>query len=190
MPLTPTHQRMRDGNGPSTPLRSVGQTTAGSYIARHEFLAGDGRTTASAHGRHGGPQNLNDGGGDRWSSGQPRERFNVDHKRDRFDNYQRQPGSSSGAGYHRERDRNHRVLNKRRFHPGPTNYGHYGPPFGSPPVYPPGEIQPHFQRERFPGAPLGVGGPVGPGSGFPDWRGSKERDYRRDYDRRPPPTNS
>lgn len=78
-----------------------------------------------------------------------------------------------------------------RFHQGPTNYGHYGPPFGSPPVYPPAEIQPHFPRERFPGAPLGVGGPpVGPGSGFPDWRGNKERDYRRDYDRRPPPTNS
>lgn len=77
-----------------------------------------------------------------------------------------------------------------RFHQGPTNYGHYGPPFGSP-VYPPGEIQPHFPRERFPGAPLGGGGPpVGPGSGFPDWRGNKERDYRRDYDRRPPPTNS
>jgi chromodomain-helicase-DNA-binding protein 1 len=192
LPLTPTHQRIRDGNGPSTPLRTVGQTTAAaSYIARHEFLAGDGRTTASPHGRHSGPPNLNDGGGDRWSSGQPRERFNVDHKRDRFDTYQRQPSSSSGSGYHRERDRNHRILNKRRFHQGPTNYGHYGPPFGSPPVYPPGEIQPHFPRERFPGAPLGVGGPpVGPGSGFPDWRGNKERDYRRDYDRRPPPTNS
>jgi len=76
VPLTPTHQRIRDGNGPSTPLRTVGQTTAAaSYIARHEFLAGDGRTTASPHGRHSGPPNLNDGGGDRWSSGQPRERY-------------------------------------------------------------------------------------------------------------------
>jgi len=76
LPLTPTHQRIRDGNGPSTPLRSVGQTTAAaSYIARHEFLAGDGRTTASPHGRHSGPPNLNDGGSDRWSSGQPRERY-------------------------------------------------------------------------------------------------------------------
>ncbi|PNF16997.1 Chromodomain-helicase-DNA-binding protein 1 [Cryptotermes secundus] len=191
LPLTPTHQRMRDGNGPTTPLRNVGQTAATSYIARHEFLpGGDGRTTASPHGRHSG-SNISDGGGDRWSSGQPRERFNVDHKRDRFDNYQRQPGPGSGSGYHRDRDRNHRMLDKRRFHQGPTNYGHYGPPFGPAPVYPPGEITPHFPRERFPVPPLGVGGPPGgPGSGFPDWRGNKERDYRRDYDRRPPPTNS
>ncbi|XP_021925185.1 chromodomain-helicase-DNA-binding protein 1 isoform X3 [Zootermopsis nevadensis] len=186
LPLTPTHQRMRDGNGPSTPLRSVGQTTTTSYVARHEFIAGgDGRTTTSPHGRHSGP-NQNDGVGDRWSSGQVRERFNVDHKRDRFDNYQRQPGS----GYHRDRDRNHRMLDKRRFHQGPTNYGHYGPPFGSAPVYPSAEMQPHFPRERFPGPPMGAAGSGGPGSGFQDWRGNKERDYRRDYDRRPPPTNS
>lgn len=65
---------MRDGNGPSTPLRSVGQTTTTSYVARHEFIAGgDGRTTTSPHGRHSGP-NQNDGVGDRWSSGQVRER--------------------------------------------------------------------------------------------------------------------
>lgn len=66
---------MRDGNGPSTPLRNVGQTAATSYIARHEFLpGGDGRTTASPHGRHSG-SNISDGVGDRWSSGQPRERY-------------------------------------------------------------------------------------------------------------------
>lgn len=51
-------------------------------------------------------------------------------------------------------------------------------------------MQPHFPRERFPGPPMGAAGPGGPGSGFQDWRGNKERDYRRDYDRRPPPTNS
>ncbi|XP_069683280.1 chromodomain-helicase-DNA-binding protein 1 isoform X2 [Periplaneta americana] len=187
LPPTPTHQRMRDGNGPATPLRSVGQTS--SYAARHDFLGGgDTRTAASPHARHGGP-NQGDAGGDRWSSGQPRERFN-DHKRDRFDNYQRPPGSGSGSGYHRDRDRNHRMIDKRRFHQGPANYSHYGPPFGSAPVYSSGDIPPHFPRERFPGPPMGVGGPPGPGGGFPDWRGSKERDYRRDYDRRPPPTNS
>lgn len=35
---------------------------------------------------------------DRWNSGQPRERFPTDHKRDRYD-YQR-----LGSNYHRERD--------------------------------------------------------------------------------------
>jgi hypothetical protein len=75
LPLTPMHQRMRDGNGPSTPLHGVGPTTATSYLARHEFnVGGDGRTSTSPHGRHSGP-NQNDGGGDRWSSGQARERY-------------------------------------------------------------------------------------------------------------------
>lgn len=186
--LTPTsgQQRMRDGNAPTTPIRNVGPPPP--YVPRHDFLAGgDGRTTVGSHGRHNLP-NQNDAGGDRWPSGQPRDRFSGDHKRDRFDNYQRPPGS--GAGYHRDRDRNHRMLDKRRFHQGPPNYGHYGPPFGSGPVYPPGDMQPHF-RERFPGPPMGIGGPPGgPGSGFPDWRANKERDFRRDYDRRPPPSNS
>lgn len=35
---------------------------------------------------------------ERWNCGQSRERFPVDHKRDRYD-YQR-----VGSGYHRERD--------------------------------------------------------------------------------------
>ena len=72
--MTPTsgQQRMRDGNAPTTPNRNVGQQS--SYAPRHDFLAGgDGRTTASSHGRHSGP-NQNDGGGDRWPSGQPRDR--------------------------------------------------------------------------------------------------------------------
>ena len=72
--LTPSsgQQRMRDGNTATTPMRNVGQPPP--YVPRHEFLAGgDIRTTTSSHGRHSGP-NQNDAGGDRWSSGQPRDR--------------------------------------------------------------------------------------------------------------------
>ncbi|PSN43172.1 hypothetical protein C0J52_09898 [Blattella germanica] len=72
LPPTPTHQR-RDGNAPTTPVRNVGQ--ASSYIPRHEFHAGgDGRTTASPHPRHSGP-NQGDAGGDRWSGGQNRDSY-------------------------------------------------------------------------------------------------------------------
>ncbi|KAK9723155.1 protein of unknown function (DUF4208) [Popillia japonica] len=107
---------------------------------------------------------------DRWLGNQARDRFGMDHKRDRFQDYQRPPA------YHRERDhprpdkrspsgkddwRNYppRVardvpqMNPRQL------YGHYGPGFPAPaPMYPPGD---QFMRE---------------------WR--PERDYRRDYDRR------
>ncbi|KRT86668.1 helicase [Oryctes borbonicus] len=110
---------------------------------------------------------------DRWLGNQPRDRFGMDHKRDRFQDYQRPPA------YHRERD--HPRPDKRspsgkddwRNYPprvgrdGPQMnprqlYGnHYGSGFPAPaPMYPPGEP---FMRE---------------------WR--PERDYRRDYDRRQP----
>ncbi|XP_066991707.2 chromodomain-helicase-DNA-binding protein 1 isoform X2 [Anabrus simplex] len=196
MPGTPTHQRNRDINGPS-PQRTGGQPSP--YSSRHEFPPiGDGRTITSPHG--GRPNNASmpvDGGGDRWQGGPPgRDRFGGDHKRERFDNFQRGPGSG-GSGYHRDRDRNHRMMDKRRFHPGgPSGYGgHYGPPaqFGSGPGYPQNDIPPHFGRERFPGPMGGSGGGGGgpSGGGYSDWRGGgKERDYRRDYDRRPPPPNS
>ncbi|XP_049815552.1 chromodomain-helicase-DNA-binding protein 1 [Schistocerca nitens] len=187
------YARQRDPNGRS-PQRTVSNSTSGQaapYGSRHEFAGGgDGRPVSSPHGRGHIPM---DGSGDRWAgSQQPRDRFG-EHKRDRYDSYQRPPGS--GGSYHRERDRNHR-MDKRRFHAaGPSNYGnHYIPPpssFSGGPGYPPGEIPPsHYARERF--GPMGV---AGPGCGFPpDWRGGKERDYRRDYerdyDRRPPPPNS
>lgn len=128
---------------------------------------------------------------DRWIGNQTRDRFVMDHKRDRFQDYQR-------PAYHRDRD--HSRPDKRyvinldysqcllyfiyfrspsgkddwrnypprvgregpQMNPRQLYGGHYGPGFpASSPMYPPGEQQ--FMR---------------------DWR--PERDYRRDYDRRQP----
>ncbi|KAF5295920.1 hypothetical protein FQR65_LT10351 [Abscondita terminalis] len=117
---------------------------------------------------------------DRWSTSQSRDRFSNDHKRDRFE-YQRPPG------YHRDRDHS-RPGDKRvpaikeewRQYPRtgrdtvnainsrPMYNTHYGPNFGpTSAMYPPND-QP-FPRDRY-----------SPG----EWR-PPERDFRRDYDRRP-----
>ncbi|KAG7198230.1 hypothetical protein KM043_005637 [Ampulex compressa] len=107
-----------------------------------------------------------------------------DHKRERFDSY----GRISG-GYHRERerdrDRSMHLNDKRsdyyRYPSGPPGYG-YGPGAygggGGGGGYPPTDIAPsHFRGRGY------------PGDNYPsDWRPNK--DYRRDYDRRPPPPNA
>ncbi|XP_012220064.1 chromodomain-helicase-DNA-binding protein 1 isoform X2 [Linepithema humile] len=114
-----------------------------------------------------------------------RDRFS-DHKRDRFDPYSRMSGS-----YHRDRDRDRdrdrgmHMNDKRSDYyrystVGPSNYG-YGPGYGSSSGgggYPSVDIAPgHFRGRGY------------PGDGYSnDWRPSK--DYRRDYDRRPPPPNA
>ncbi|XP_076276684.1 chromodomain-helicase-DNA-binding protein 1 isoform X4 [Lasioglossum baleicum] len=108
-----------------------------------------------------------------------------DHKRDRFDSYGRM-----SSGYHRDRDRdrdrNMHMNDKRsdyyRYPSGPPNYGYgpggYGGGGGGGGGYPPSDIPPsHFRGRGY------------PGDGYPsDWRPNK--DYRRDYDRRPPPPNA
>ncbi|OAD56154.1 Chromodomain-helicase-DNA-binding protein 1 [Eufriesea mexicana] len=102
-----------------------------------------------------------------------------DHKRDRFDSYGRM-----SSGYHRDRDRdrdrNMHMNDKRRYPSGPPSYG-YGPGGyggGGGGGYPPSDIPPsHFRGRGY------------PGDSYPsDWRPNK--DYRRDYDRRPPPPNA
>ncbi|XP_076641025.1 chromodomain-helicase-DNA-binding protein 1 isoform X4 [Halictus rubicundus] len=106
-----------------------------------------------------------------------------DHKRDRFDSYGRM-----SSGYHRDRDRDRdrsmHMNDKRsdyyRYPSGPPSYG-YGPGGyggGGGGGYPPSDIPPsHFRGRGY------------PGDGYPsDWRPNK--DYRRDYDRRPPPPNA
>ncbi|XP_031835828.1 chromodomain-helicase-DNA-binding protein 1 isoform X4 [Nomia melanderi] len=123
---------------------------------------------------------------DHWLSRDGRDmrdgRFG-DHKRDRFDSYGRM-----SSGYHRDRDRdrdrNMHMNDKRsdyyRYPSGPPSYG-YGPGGyggGGGGGYPPSDIPPsHFRGRGY------------PGDGYPsDWRSNK--DYRRDYDRRPPPPNA
>ncbi|XP_066591256.1 chromodomain-helicase-DNA-binding protein 1 isoform X2 [Prorops nasuta] len=104
----------------------------------------------------------------------------VDHKRDRFDSYGRM-----SSGYHRdrdrERDRGMHINDKRRYPSGPPGYGGYGPGYGSGSSgsnYPPSDIPPsHFRSRNYPGDNYSS-----------DWRPNK--DYRRDYDRRPPPPNA
>ncbi|XP_050480043.1 chromodomain-helicase-DNA-binding protein 1 isoform X1 [Bombus huntii] len=106
-----------------------------------------------------------------------------DHKRDRFDSYGRM-----SSGYHRDRDRdrdrNIHMNDKRsdyyRYSSGPPSYG-YGPGGyggGGGGGYPPSDIPPsHFRGRGY------------PGDNYPsEWRPNK--DYRRDYDRRPPPPNA
>ncbi|KAK3920680.1 Chromodomain-helicase-DNA-binding protein 1 [Frankliniella fusca] len=165
---------------------------------------------------HSGSRIPNEGSNDRWnSSGSQRERFSGEHKRDRFDNYSR---SSAQQGYHRDRERDRdrdrdrdrrdrdrerdrsrdfnrdrdRDRDQRRFHHTPhMAYGHYGPPptgpgYGhAPGMYPQQDM---YGREsgRYSGPPVSV-----PGGG-PDWqsRPGKEREYSRDFDRRPPPNPS
>lgn len=119
----------------------------------------------------------NGGGGDRWNV----NRFGGDHKRDR-DRFEPYPRIQQGmGGGYRDRDRNHRPHDKRRFHQFNSSYGnHYGPPPPVPFGYDHQGGGPMYPRERYPGP-----------SNFGDWRrgdGSKDRgpDYRRDYDRRPP----
>ncbi|XP_026669503.1 chromodomain-helicase-DNA-binding protein 1 isoform X2 [Ceratina calcarata] len=123
---------------------------------------------------------------DHWLSRDGRDmrdgRFG-DHKRDRFDSYGRM-----SSGYHRdrerERDRSIHMNDKRsdyyRYPSGPPGYG-YGPGGyggGGGGGYPPSDIAPsHFRGRGY------------PGDSYPnDWRPNK--DYRRDYDRRPPPPNA
>ncbi|XP_043508233.1 chromodomain-helicase-DNA-binding protein 1 [Frieseomelitta varia] len=122
---------------------------------------------------------------DHWLSRDGRDmrdgRFG-DHKRDRFDPY----GRMSSA-YHRDRDRDRdrsmHMNDKRsdyyRYSSGPPSYG-YGPGGyggGGGGGYP-SDIPPsHFRSRGY------------PGDNYPnDWRPTK--DYRRDYDRRPPPPNA
>ncbi|XP_068971299.1 chromodomain-helicase-DNA-binding protein 1 isoform X1 [Bombus flavifrons] len=106
-----------------------------------------------------------------------------DHKRDRFDSYGRM-----SSGYHRDRDRdrdrNIHMNDKRsdyyRYPSGPPSYG-YGPGGyggGGGGGYPPSDIPPsHFRGRGY------------PADNYPsEWRPNK--DYRRDYDRRPPPPNA
>ncbi|XP_061927024.1 chromodomain-helicase-DNA-binding protein 1 isoform X1 [Apis cerana] len=122
---------------------------------------------------------------DHWLSRDGRDmrdgRFG-DHKRDRFDSYGRM-----SSGYHRDRDRDRdrsmHMNDKRsdyyRYPSGPPSYG-YGPGGygGGGGGYPPSDIPPsHFRSRGY------------PGDSYPsDWRPNK--DYRRDYDRRPPPPNA
>ncbi|XP_012135150.1 chromodomain-helicase-DNA-binding protein 1 isoform X4 [Megachile rotundata] len=124
---------------------------------------------------------------DHWVSRDGRDirdgRFG-DHKRDRFDSYGRM-----SSGYHRdrdrERDRSMHINDKRsdyyRYPSGPPSYG-YGPGGyggGGGGGYPQSDIPPsHFRGRGY------------PGDSYPssDWRPNK--DYRRDYDRRPPPPNA
>ncbi|CAK9826197.1 Chromodomain-helicase-DNA-binding protein 1 [Anthophora retusa] len=120
---------------------------------------------------------------DHWLSRDGRDirdgRFG-DHKRDRFDSYGRMSG-----GYHRDRDRDRdrsmHMNDKRRYPSGPPSYGYgsggYGGGGGGG-GYPPSDIPPsHFRGRGY------------PGDSYPsDWRPNK--DYRRDYDRRPPPPNA
>ncbi|XP_054000743.1 chromodomain-helicase-DNA-binding protein 1 isoform X3 [Hylaeus anthracinus] len=109
-----------------------------------------------------------------------------DHKRDRFD-YARM-----SSGYHRDRDRererNMHMNDKRRYHPSSYGYGPGGYGSGGGGGYPPSDIAPsHFRGRGYPGD--GYPGDGYPGDGYPsDWRPNK--DYRRDYDRRPPPPNA
>ncbi|TGZ51023.1 Chromodomain-helicase-DNA-binding protein 1 [Temnothorax longispinosus] len=107
-----------------------------------------------------------------------------DHKRDRFDPYGRM-----SSGYHRDRDRDRdrsmHMNDKRsdyyRYSSGPPNYG-YGPSgYGGSSGgggYPPTDMaSSHFRSRGY------------AGDGYSnDWRPNK--DYRRDYDRRPPPPNA
>ncbi|XP_012175740.2 chromodomain-helicase-DNA-binding protein 1 isoform X2 [Bombus terrestris] len=123
---------------------------------------------------------------DHWLSRDGRDmrdgRFG-DHKRDRFDSYGRM-----SSGYHRDRDRDRdrsiHMNDKRsdyyRYPSGPPSYG-YGPGGyggGGGGGYPPSDIPPsHFRGRGY------------PGDNYPsEWRPNK--DYRRDYDRRPPPPNA
>ncbi|XP_043686064.1 chromodomain-helicase-DNA-binding protein 1 isoform X2 [Vespula pensylvanica] len=106
----------------------------------------------------------------------------TDHKRDRFESYGRLSG-----GYHRDRERdrdrgmhiNDKRSNFYRYPSGPPSYG-YGPgSYGSGGGgYAPNDMPPsHFRGRGYPGD-----------SYSNEWRPSK--DYRRDYDRRPPPPNA
>ncbi|KAK0173779.1 hypothetical protein PV328_006926 [Microctonus aethiopoides] len=122
----------------------------------------------------------------------PREsRFN-DHKRERFESYGRMP-----SGYHRDRDRdrdrdrergmhlNEKRSDYYRYQSGPPgNYGYGGPANyggggGGTGNYPPTDIPSgHFRSRGYPND----------GGYSNDWRPNK--DYRREYDRRPPPPNA
>ncbi|XP_046403987.1 chromodomain-helicase-DNA-binding protein 1 isoform X3 [Ischnura elegans] len=187
-----SQQQASQGQQSAPPSSSYG----GSGGARHDYGgSGDGP------GRH-GTQGM-DAAMERWPGGQGgrdyggKERFGGDHKRERFDNYQRMPNSS----YHRDRDRNHRLPDKRRFHgssyashgygpPGPSpgggvSSGNFGGSGGPPSMYAmQGEVPPSgYPRDRYPGG--------GGGGGAAEWRGGtgKDRDYyRREHDRRPPPS--
>ncbi|XP_024942865.1 chromodomain-helicase-DNA-binding protein 1 isoform X3 [Cephus cinctus] len=125
---------------------------------------------------------------DHWMSRDgrdPRDGRFGDHKRERFESYGRM-----SSGYHRDRerdrDRGMHINDKRsdyyRYPPGPPSYGYGGPggysSGGGGGGYPPSDMPPSHYRGR-----------TYPGDGYPsDWRPSK--DYRRDYDRRPPPPNA
>ncbi|XP_032673674.1 chromodomain-helicase-DNA-binding protein 1 isoform X3 [Odontomachus brunneus] len=133
-------------------------------------------------------------------------RFN-DHKRDRFDSYGRMSG-----GYHRdrdrERDRNMHMNDKRKY---VYNNAHTNAPLHEKrPVSREDSLSDYYRYASGPPGygygPGGYGGGSGSyptaditsshfrGRGYPsdnytgDWRPNK--DYRREYDRRPPPPNA
>ena len=90
----------------------------------------------------------------------------------RRDGYSRSHGVAGvgASGYHRERDYRPPSSDKR-------GYGH-GPPAGSYSGSHYGDFEPSSNHP-----PRGL-----QGSGYADWRGSKDREYRREFaDRRPPP---
>lgn len=133
-----------------------------------------------------------DGGGrsapypdDRWSG---RDRFS-DHKRDRYDGYNRHPPSNYHRD-HRDRDRGDRQYkDKRRYPPPPGGYSnnHYGMPPGG--YYPPGDNPYRYAA----GYDRGGGGPSGGGPGgaeFMDYRigGGNAGGGRGEYERRQPPS--
>ncbi|XP_043280167.1 chromodomain-helicase-DNA-binding protein 1 isoform X2 [Venturia canescens] len=115
----------------------------------------------------------------------PRDNRFLEHKRERIESYGRMSG-----GYHRDRERDRdrergmHMNDKRneyyRYSSGPQGgYGYGGPGgynnAGGPGGYPASDMPPgHFRGRGY------------QNEGYPsDWRASK--DYRRDYDRRPPP---
>ncbi|XP_036148623.1 chromodomain-helicase-DNA-binding protein 1 isoform X3 [Monomorium pharaonis] len=114
-------------------------------------------------------------------------RYGFDHKRDRFEPYSRM-----SSGYHRDRDRDrdrgihmndkrsdysYRYSGPPGYGYGPGGYGSSGGGGGGGGGYPPTDIpSSHFRSRAY------------AGDGYSDWRPNK--DYRRDYDRRPPPPNA
>uniref|UniRef100_A0A6B2E7W5 Chromodomain-helicase-DNA-binding protein 1 n=1 Tax=Phlebotomus kandelakii TaxID=1109342 RepID=A0A6B2E7W5_9DIPT len=107
-------------------------------------------------------------------------RWNV---RDRFNDHKRYDyGRPPGGGYHRDRDHRDRDrrIDKRRY---PSSHGNYGSGLYLPPgsyYQPPGDMASGYRGRYDP-----------PGGSSIDWNRDREYvEYRRDFDRRPPPANS
>ncbi|XP_037927772.1 chromodomain-helicase-DNA-binding protein 1 isoform X2 [Teleopsis dalmanni] len=123
-------------------------------------------------------------GSDRWGHGRYRGYGggSSDYKRDRYDNYNNR--ASSGSNFHRDRDRDRRPPDKRRYAQGippPMGYpSHYMPPgyYMTNGMLPPSPALPHggYRDQRYPHSA--------------DWvpprdnRMDYANEYRRDYDRR------